>query len=285
MTGQSAAYATIREKGWKIVCRPGPDQDGLRDVIADIIRHDSKALERLEELGSSRNARVAKFTARGKWYIFKEYLKRHATEYLKASLVGSRAKRAWDAGLRLMANGIGTPEVRAYGERIFFCIPAGNFLITDFLPDASGIYTFFRSYPSDPRDREAVLKKRTIIRDLGLFIGNLHARGIFHGDLRLDNILISASGAAGTAFFLIDNERNRFFPGGIPDRYRRKNLIQINMVVLPQITATDRLRFFHAYLDRNPSLRAARKTWMREVFSATKKRLQKKFPGIWGYGQ
>jgi len=281
MTGRATAFPETKEGRWRVTFNPQGGSGGLRDTVIAYIRKGRDSLHHSGRLGSSNNAEVWHFTVNGRGFVCKEYLRRNPFEYLKAAVAGSRAKRAWDQGLLLMAKGIGTPAVQAYGEKCFLSIPTRNFLITDFLPQASGIYTFFRSFPSDSGRAEGMMRKRDIIRSLGSFVGEIHAAGIFHGDLRLDNILISVSPDSSPVFSLIDNERNRFFPGGIPSKFRQKNLTQLNMVVLPCITSTDRLRFFGAYLEKNPGLGPESRKWFREIFISTRRRLGKKFPGIW----
>ncbi len=125
------------------------------------------------------------------------------------------------------------------------------------------------------------VKKRTFIQTIGQLIGRLHKQGIFHGDMRPGNILVKRSPKELLSYF-IDNERNRYFPKGIPQRLREKNLIQINMTVLPAITFPDRLRFFKAYLNENPELKPYAKDLTRKIFLRTRERLQKRIPGIWG---
>jgi len=46
----------------------------------------------------------------------------------------------------------------------------------------------------------------------------------------------------------------------------------LNMVLLPQITRTDRLRFLEAYLKENPELIPDRKKMIRRIAVITKKR-------------
>jgi hypothetical protein len=53
------------------------------------------------------------------------------------------------------------------------------------------------------------------------------------------------------------------------------------MIVMPQITFSDRLRFFRAYLSENQELEQNAQQWMRNVFLKTRERLQDNFPGVW----
>jgi hypothetical protein len=62
----------------------------------------------------------------------------------------------------------------------------------------------------------------------------------------------------------------------IPERKRLKNLVQLNMVRLPQITKTDRLRFINAYLSENAALAISRKEICLQVGTMTQKRHENK---------
>lgn len=233
------------------------------------------------QLKSSYNSKVWKFPANNRWYVFKKYLNRSALDNIKAAFTNSRAKKAWVEGLNLINRGFATPKMPICGEKLFFCIPTHSFLITEFLPDSYGIYTILKDRFNTPLTSGEIKLKRSIMHSLGKFIGKLHAKGIVHGDLRLDNIIVSGWKKNGHKFYLIDNERNKYFSKGIPARLREKNLIQINMIVMPHITFTDRLRFFNAYLNENPELKPAAKDWISKVFLKTMKRLQKKTSGLW----
>lgn len=266
--------------GWKILCDAVRCNSSILDQIKifTLTRVPPQGWIHIE---SSHFSSVWKFSINNTSYIFKQFLNRNILEYFKASIRGSRAKRAWVNGQILIKEGFYTPFLIAYGERSFFSFPVFTFIVTDFLQDYCGAYTMLKTKFSFPLPMNQIKLKRTLIHLLGKYIGQLHSKGIIHGDLRLDNILINQRETEDTMFYLIDNERNKLFPRDIPERLRLKNLVQINMIVLPQITFTDRLRFFRAYLESNPELETVSRYWIRRVFLKTKKRLQKKIPGCW----
>jgi len=96
-----------------------------------------------------------------------------------------------------------------------------------------------------PLSKEKVIEKRIIIEKLGEEIGRLHKLGIYHGDLRLNNILIQQKDRD-IEFHIIDNESIRFYKK-IPKRLIEKNLVQVNMVFPLYITHDDRIRFYEVY--------------------------------------
>ncbi len=103
----------------------------------------------------------------------------------------------------------------------------------------------------------------------------MHKADIFHGDLRPGNILIEVLDDD-FHFYFIDNERTRYFHDEIPSRLREKNLVQINTILMSQITFTDRLIFFKAYLDENPELKPVARKLIRKIFRKTKKKFRRK---------
>lgn len=232
-------------------------------------------------LASSENSAVWKFPENDRWLVFKDYLKRRDLDTVKSLFTGSRAKKAWQNGKELLLRGFNSPEALIFGEQTFMFLPVRSFLVMEFLKDSSGLHSILMDFFRTPLTSDKIKLKRSLLRSTGRFIGTLHSKGIFHGDLRLDNIIVSGWETGEHRFYLIDNERNKYFRNKIKSPLREKNLVQINMVILSQITFADRLRFFKSYLNENPELIPAAKELTRKVFLQTKKRLSKKFPGIW----
>lgn len=191
----------------------------------------------------------------------------------------SRASRAMEGTIRLLEKGFLSPDLIAAGEIKKNLMPEGSFLITEWLEGCRDVYRFFDEIFDAPFS-EYLQKKRDFIRAAGRLVGKMHKTGIFHGDLRVGNILLTGANDR-PLFYFIDNERTKYFHKGIPSRLRKKNLVQVNMLIMPQITFTDRLRFFKAYLEENPELKPAEKELTRKIFMKTRERLQKKSPDIW----
>jgi predicted unusual protein kinase regulating ubiquinone biosynthesis (AarF/ABC1/UbiB family) len=82
-----------------------------------------------------------------------------------------------------------------------------------------------------------------MFRRLAELLARMHATGVYHHDLRVGNILVNRDTKE---LFLIDTDRVTFErPRQL--NYIVKNLAQLNLVIMPQITVTDRLRFFRLY--------------------------------------
>lgn len=184
---------------------------------------------------------------------------------IKDSLRGSRAFRAWKAGEMLERHGICAPSVIAVGEKRRLGLLTESFLVT--LPlDASPLTEIFL-----PVGNFRV--KRKMVRKLGREVGRMHGIGIIHGDLIPGNIFVKTN-KGGHSICLLDNESTRKVAEvNINDRI--KNLVQLNRVILPRITAADRVRFFDAYLKENPSLNTSRDELLRKIGEVTSERVMR----------
>ena len=113
--------------------------------------------------------------------------------------------------------------------------------------------------------------KRAFLTTLGREIGRLHKHQIFHGDLRIGNVLVQEDGDS-WRFWLIDNERTCQF-SRLPARRRVKNLVQIHLFVT-HLTHADRWRFFQVYCETSGIEVAQQKALARQVIKRTRQREQ-----------
>ena len=226
---------------------------------------------------SSHSSRVRKFSASfdgtERWIYFKQYLCRSAWDFIKHLVRPSRAKRAFKATLILEKNGFEAPVVVAMGECKSSFLDRENFLATIEVEGARQIYQFIPD-KLENFTKKQLQDKRELIRTFGRTIGRMHAAGIFHGDLRLGNVLARQE-ESGWRFSFIDNERTKKFHR-LPRRLRLKNLVQLNMYPTRGLTNTDRMRFFNAYLSVNPCVQSRYDNWVQKVVAKTNLRLRKK---------
>jgi tRNA A-37 threonylcarbamoyl transferase component Bud32 len=152
---------------------------------------------------------------------------------------GSRATRARRNSEALWKAGFEAPTNIAWGT-----LPGGReYLFTHAVPGA-GVTQWLR-FDLCTRDPASLALRRQLLRELGVFIGRLHATGFIHGDLRPSNVL-AAKGMERFQFSLIDNERN-IQQTPPPGKLVLKNLMQLNMLLPTDLTRTDRMRFFSAW--------------------------------------
>jgi len=245
------------------------------DELAESLRDGREGVRRqfaAQSVESSQNSHVLRFRAKcgsgERTLYFKEYVRRSWLDWFKELVGPGRAMRALRASLMLADAGFLSPTVVAAGRVGRQCA----FLVTEEVADARPAFEYLTSRrssesPCTLRDR------RDLLRSLGRTIGRMHRAGIVHGDLRPGNVL--ARRAAGDwEFFFIDNERTRKWRW-IPRRLRLKNLVQINMLP-PEISRTDRMRFFQAYMLANPSVCAAYRPWAVRIMTRTRRRFRRK---------
>jgi hypothetical protein len=250
------------------------------DSLEQALPWGEKELQRqfqLTRLGSSKFVRLYKFTLRfdgaDRLIYFKQYLNRSAWDFIKHIFRASRARRAFEAALVLAERGFQTPIIIATGEFRYAFIGAENFLVTLGIEHAKPIYQFIASKQAE-LTKEQLRRERDLIRTFGRTVGKMHAAGIFHGDLRLGNVLAKQDNN-GWRFFFLDNERTREFRR-LPARLRLKNLVQVNMFCSNAITKIDRMRFFKSYLKENPDIRNNYKNLAKKVTAKTTDRLKTK---------
>jgi len=228
-------------------------------------------------LPSSEHSRVHKFTISvdgvDREVYVKQYPHKSILHFLKCLFFyGSPARQAFNAELMLEENGFDVAAMVAMGECHAGFIKTKSFLATLGIENAKSV----RKHILETREiatREQLADWRKFIRDFGQTIGRMHARGIFHGDLRLGNILARRDDNL-WRFFFIDNERTRKFDK-LPFTYRLKNLVQLNMGPYGIMSSTDRMRFFREYLAENGMSREERRTLIAATLKKTTRRLDK----------
>ena len=150
----------------------------------------------------------------------------------------SRALKSWIAANGLIVRGLLTPQPLAMIEKRFGPIVRENYYICRWL-DAPELNTYITGRQWSEPD------KKQFIRSLAHTMARLHAQGIYHGDLKSNNILVRAH-AASWDFFFIDLDRVSF-SRPLTFQRRANNLAQINASVADVMTLRDRLRFFRMY--------------------------------------
>ena len=226
---------------------------------------------------SSEFAHVYKFTVRlegvDREVYLKEYVCGSIVHFIKQLFRTSRAKRAFKATLMLAENDFRAPTIVAMGERRFGIFHTRNFLVTLDAANSKRIYEFIPESRTDLA-KEQLLSKRELIRAFGQTVGRMHKAGIFHGDLRLGNVLVQKEQNM-WRFFFLDNERTKRLCR-LPLRLQVKNLVQVNMKLPDTLTNTDRMRFFKEYWAENGGSKQQERELVRQVVKRSDERLDKR---------
>lgn len=194
----------------------------------------------------------------GRYYI-KEY--RYSLFNIIASLfrghavyrsgAGHAGKSDWLAHHGLTVRGIATPEMVTLVEEKIGPFVTRAYLVTKEIKDASpsGQYGL-----NNLGTRATRRHKNIYLKEFARAITHLHQRGIFHADLKANNILIKQEEEPEKwKFYFLDLDRVKF-KSELNWKERIKNLAQLNAATPAIITRADRLRFFRHYSSGFPPL-------------------------------
>jgi hypothetical protein len=206
--------------------------------------------------------------------VVKETKVRGAADLWKNAFRAPRAMAAWAAGNGLWHRNLDCAEPRALAVRGAWPIRRESFLVME---DAAADGERFdlrsmRLWGRGPLDGAARRAKRDETVRLGRWLGDLHARGVYHGDLKAVNVFVRAKHRR-DSFCLVDYDRVAFGRGPVDARRRVKNLAQLAAGVGSWFHRADRLRFLRAWADRLPGEWERRKATARAVAEACARKI------------
>jgi serine/threonine protein kinase len=173
----------------------------------------------------------------------------------------------------LVGNQFDVPETVAMVEYRTRFFHTRSFVVTFGIEESKSVYDII-SEPRWTSTAEQFRNLRETIRAFGRTIGRMHANNIFHGDLRLNNVLVRQEGG-NYQFFFLDNERTKKF-NKLPVRRRIQNLVQVNMMPRGVLSNTDRMRFFREYCAETGIGEEEGKILTAATVKKTRRRLDKK---------
>ena len=217
---------------------------GGREVLKDSTR---SALSRQVLPGQIEYARV----------VVKETRCRGAIELLKNAVRPPRAQASWLNGNGLRVRKVGVALPLALVVNGAWPIRRESFLIMEDLADFERLDIFVLHRYAGRLSREQRERKLRLTRAFGRFLGGLHHRGIYHGDMKAVNIFVRFGRDSEPEFRLVDYDRVHF-GRRVGIRRRIKNLAQLAASVAVLISKTDRLRFFLAYAPDDAALKEIR---------------------------
>lgn len=267
------SFEEMRTGNWFIFIRKNFPKSSIKNLVSQNRLSDENR-DQFTPVPSSDYTRVFKYSISfdgvAHSLYLKKYLCRSLLDFIKHLFRPSRARRAFNATFMLQINGFDAPAIIGLFEHRTGPFCADNLLLTEEVKNSKTMPQLLTDiYQNSGGD--TFIHKRALIEAFGRTIGLMHAKGIFHGDLRLGNVLVVKEEQK-WRFFFIDNERTKKF-SRLPGKLRLKNLVQINMF-RSGITNSDRLRFFRAYMMDNPEVTDNRKDWAVKVLKKTSWRLQ-----------
>ncbi len=154
----------------------------------------------------------------------------------------SRSLKSWIASNGLIVRGIDTPLPRAVVEKKVGPFVIKSYIISSFMNEAKELNDYINVFKSPAQ----IKNKSAFIKACADALKNLHSKGIYHSDLKSNNILVTESEKDIWNFYFIDLDRV-LFRKDLSFYQRANNLAQLNASVSSLITVKDRLKFFYFY--------------------------------------
>jgi hypothetical protein len=232
-------YEIRRDGKWKLLVRP---ESWSPELWAEILHH-VRAAQWQKHPQTIRLAGVGGIEAA----YLKIYSPPSRGALIKDRVRDSKALGALKQSEALFGLGFHVPPPVAAGEERTAGTLGRAFLLTREIA-AAPLATVLRERFIPPSGRAAVRAKRQWINHLAGEIRRLHERGFVHGDLVASNIFVACDKEGAPMFFYMDHDRTRRYPGWLPHRLWRRNLVQLNRFLLAGISVRDRMRFLKYYL-------------------------------------
>lgn len=241
----------------------GLDVEMVRGVVASSLREHAR-LVRDGGDGVRKNAPESAVTLirlPGRPMVcVKEFRWRGMPHALKGLFRATQGARTFRNGWLLHRAGISAALPLALVRSRSSGLIHGEWVIMQVIPEAMELDRYLVKRISAGWTSE---ERRGLTRLLGRFIGSMHAKGIFHSDLKTCNILVSdelpceghvaESGlwrlqnpCRPVKFSLVDYD-DVLFANQIPHEKKVKNLVQIFLSTPTTVSATDRMRFLSEY--------------------------------------
>ncbi|MCF6155434.1 MAG: hypothetical protein E3K36_09310 [Candidatus Brocadia sp.] len=179
----------------------------------------------------------------------KEYRYPSAWKRFLYSFWSSPARRAWIAAHGLMAANFRTPKPIALFEEKRTGILKKSFILMEDISACLPCNKYVSEKFHDSCNKATTGKKREFVSCLARSFQQLHDTGIYHHDLKANNIMIMELPDTWD-FFYLDLDRVTF-QKKITIKKTVKNLSQLNASIPHCITYTDRLRFYRVYAGIN----------------------------------
>ena len=190
---------------------------------------------------------------------------------LRYILYKSRARKYWFAARGLKVRKITTPSALALIEKRCFGLPRQNIILTEFIDQAFELNDYvLKNFKNDLPLCKAH-KKDQFVRELSQTLRNIHQKGIYHADLKSNNILVKENMRGGWTFYFIDLDRVNF-KHHLSFRERSNNLAQINASVADCISLCDRLKFFRNYARGTP-INKQRHKYYQKILEISRKKI------------
>ncbi len=155
-------------------------------------------------------------------------------------------------------------EMRCYG------MLTGSFFLSKEIQGSKTADSFWREELAPLKEREGRERRRKFLKGLAMLFHSLHARDVYHNDLKDANILVVAARGELQSFFLLDLQGVRQYRK-LSRRRRIKNLVQLNRTLGKYARRTERLYFLKCYFGQSFADRREKRYWVSRIIDQSKR--------------
>ena len=253
------------------------NRDYSEGLLTEIIKeyHIASAAGKLTILKKTLKETVAMITINHNGKEFKVLVKESRFPRLLSTLryifCESRARKYWIAARGLRVRGIETPGTLALIKKKNLGITKQNILLTEFIDQAFELNDYVLKNFNKALSQNETGKKGQFIKEFAQRLRDFHERGIYHADLKSNNILVKEKSGDGWTFYFIDLDRISF-KNQLSFSERSNNLAQINASIANCISLSDRLKFFRTYA-WGTSLMRQKKRYYQRILEISRKKI------------
>jgi glycosyltransferase involved in cell wall biosynthesis/tRNA A-37 threonylcarbamoyl transferase component Bud32 len=264
----SSQFGVTRERGWKLYFNRTFEAPSLVDLVERFKKRGWTKL--LKDTPKSSVATLPFPTQSGTLTLCVKRVKGRGILALgKALLKKDRARRSWVGTHGMRVRGISAPEPVALIEKPGLGLNRESYLLTTFLEGVKELNSYVIERFDRPLSLDNQKEKESFITSLAKRLSDLHHKGIYHADLKSNNILVKEEGPLSWEFYFIDCDRVRF-KSELNFKELSNNLAQINASISSCMTPSDRLRFFKDYARGDISLLLQRKRFYRKILEISR---------------
>lgn len=190
----------------------------LPETLPELLQDYRQLRQHLQIIKDSRSTLAGILEFDGKSYFYKQHNVKSLFHRLRRAYQHPRPMRNQAITAILKQNGIVAPEVLLVGRHGYRFCPGADVLLTEVIPPPMSVHENFEALQSD-------LDK--VIPQLGRLLAQMHCAGVWHGDLKLSNILCRRTDVGLWEFGLFDFDGSQYFPGGVPQAKRIRDLARL----------------------------------------------------------
>jgi tRNA A-37 threonylcarbamoyl transferase component Bud32 len=202
----------------------------------------------------------------------KRYNYQNSLYALKNCFRCSRGKRVWKTAQGLLTRKIATPLPISFAEQRKGRLLLTSYFIARTIDHALPLSTVLHEGRAAPFPRNSS-GKNMLLSKVAHLVREMHARGIWHRDLKASNILVQEKVPDEEKLYLVDLDSVRIKKRlGRKEKIRDLARLNASLVSTTTVSMTDRLRFLQYYLKtRRPRDRHIQDYWKAIAIQTQKK--------------